>query len=218
LYHQSDLGHALTADLMHAVVTAPVMVRRPAVAVTNIVAFDSVSRADSVGLDGTESGQWYTAEASAWNVSGGRIHRASGPGGVLGFDVGLFDVSFATDLIVPTAGSAGVAVRCDIAAGSRLTAYFSATGTLTLAKVVAGTVTTFGTFASGLAASTACRLGIKAVGSTLTVTLNGAQVMTHNLSAGDLAVFSAFTQVGVRQSHGTTPDVANFKNLTASSA
>ena len=182
------------------------------------MAFDSVSRADSLGLDGTESGQWYTALASAWNVSGGRIHRASGPGGVLGFNVGLSDVSFATDLIVPTAGSAGVAVRCDIAADSRLTAYFSATGALTLAKVVAGAVTVFGTFASGLAASTACRLGIKAVGSSLTVTLNGAQVMTHTLSEGDLALFAGFTQVGVRQSTGITPDVANFKNLTARTA
>jgi hypothetical protein len=127
-------------------------------------------------------------------------------------------VSFATDLIVPTAGSAGVAVRCDIAAGSRLTAYFSTTGILTLAKVVAGTVTTFGTFASGLAASTACRLDIKAVGSALTVTLNGAQVMTHTLSAADLALFAGFTQVGIRQSTGTTPDVASFKNLTARAA
>jgi len=60
-------------------------------------------------------------------------------------DVGLSDVGFATDLIVPTAGSAGVGVRCNIAVGSRLTAYFSATGTLTLARVVARTVTTFGT-------------------------------------------------------------------------
>ena len=60
-------------------------------------------------------------------------------------DVGLSNVGFATDPIVPTARSAGVGVRCNIAVGSRLTAYFSATGTLTLARVVARTVTTFGT-------------------------------------------------------------------------
>jgi hypothetical protein len=227
LVHQSDRGHALTADVMHASVTAPVAVPAPAAvratvagpapvaAATDIVAFDTVSRADSVGLDGTESGQTYTAQASDWNVTGGRIHRASGPGGFLGFDVGLSDVGFATDLIVPTAGSAGVGVRCDIAVGSRLTAYFSATGTLTLAKVVAGTLTTFATFASGLVAGTACRLAIKAVGSALTVTLDRVQVMTHTLSDGDLALFAGLTQVGVRQSNGTTPDVASFKNLTA---
>jgi GDSL-like Lipase/Acylhydrolase family len=224
LIHQSDRGHALASDVIHATVTAPVVspasVVVPALvaAATDIVAFDTVSRADSVGLGGTESGQWYTAQASAWNVFGGRIHRASGPGGFLGFDVDLSDVSLSTDLIVPTAGSAGVGVRCDIAVGSRLTAYLSATGTLTLAKVVAGTLTTFGARDSGLVAGTACRLGIKAVGSALTVTLNGAQVMTHTLSAGDLALFAGFTQVGVRQSNGTTPDVASFKNLTARAA
>lgn len=131
LVHQSDRGHALTADVMHASVTAPVAVPAivagpaPVAVATDIVAFDTVSRADSVGLDGTESGQTFTAQAGDWNVSGGRIHRASGPGGFLGFDVGLSDVGFATDLIVPTAGSAGVGVRCDIAAGPRLTAYFS---------------------------------------------------------------------------------------------
>ena len=230
LVHQSDRGHALTSDVLHASVTAPVAVPAPVAirvslvgpapvaAVTDIVAFDTVSRPDSVGLDDTESGQTYTAQASSWNVLGGRIHRAAGAGGFLGFDVGLSNVGFATDLIVPTAGSAGVGVRCNIAAGSRLTAYFSATGTLTLAKVVAGTVTTLGTFASGLVASTPCRLGIKAVGSALTVTLNGVQVMTHTLSAGDLALFAGMTQVGVRQSNGTTPGVASFKNLTARSA
>jgi len=103
------------------------------------VAFDTVSRADSVGLGGTDSGQTYLAQASNGNVSGGRIHRAAGLGGFLGFDVGLSNLDFATDLIVPTAGSAGGGVRCNIAVGSRETAYFSATGTLTLAKVVDGT-------------------------------------------------------------------------------
>ena len=82
-----------------------------------------------MGLGGTESGQRYIAQASDWNVSGGRIHRAAGQGGFLGFDVGLSNVRFAADLIVPTAGSAGVGVRCNIAVGSRLTAYFSATDT-----------------------------------------------------------------------------------------
>ncbi len=88
----------------------------------------------------------------------------------------------------------------------------SSTGAVKLQKKAGATYTDLATGTATWPQDTMHRLGFRMAGNVATVTVDGATIITHTLTGGDITTFAAATSAGLLAFDTTT----RFDNLTIS--
>lgn len=165
---------------------------------SNAIVHDSFDRADSTsGLGTADSGHPWTTVAGTWGITSGRAVASAPAIGVV--DVGTADVDITgTVTIGGTFNGTGISLRT-IDTSNRLLVYLSALNTLSLVKLVGGSLTTLVNASVSYATGDTLTMRVVAKGDVINVWADGVLRIQHVLSTSDQTLFGAVNRHGLRE-------------------
>ena len=159
------------------------------------------------------AGIW-TTNRGTWTITSGQL-SASTPHATATISAGLTNVSAQATLLDAngTSRAAGVAINHTGPSRIYLAAVLSGGNTAELRLIDGNSVSTLAAVAATVTASTVVR--ITRVGTAVTVSVNGAQVLTFALTPGQVSTLSGGTRVGLYWNSGTS---IRFTDIVATQA
>ena len=157
---------------------------------------------------------WAT-NLGTWSISSGQL-AATTTNATATVNAGLTDVSAEATVVGANGTSRIAGVAINHTGGTRiyLAAALSGPGTAQLLLVNGNTVSTLTSATATITATTVVR--ITRVGAAVTVSVNGALVISFTLSAGNVTTLSGGTRTGLYWNSGTTIRFTNFLVTQAS--
>lgn len=158
---------------------------------------------------------WAT-NLGTWSISSGELAATGKVNSTASVNAGLTDVSAEATVIGANGTSRIAGVAINHTGGTRiyLAAALSGPGTAQLLLVNGNTVSTLASATATITATTVVR--ITRVSTAVTVSVNGALVISFTLSAGNVTTLSGGTRTGLYWNSGTTIRFTNFLVTAAS--
>lgn len=206
LIHQTDVGHALMADLVYRALTPA-----PSTPLAPLVLSDSYTRPNGApGVAELPAGAPYTALSGTWAIAGNKLGLTAG--GSIAVESGIADVDV-TAVIEKGAGNPTPGLLFRVSDDSNRLGFFlnPGTGTVQLYRMDAGVNTALISPAFTFN-RTYYVMRVLARGAQIECYVNGTNVLSYTLSSGDQTKFGVFTKVGFRSS--TAPTDLKFWGLT----
>jgi lysophospholipase L1-like esterase len=192
--HQNNLGHKLMAE------TILKELRLPAAIPQNFAVYDYFNRPAGGTLGMASNGQLWTPQGAATATIQGDKAKLTAAGTVL-LESGLFDIEFAANIVPAVGAQSGIVFRA-LDDANRLGLFANTTAnSVELFITKAGTTTSLSANGFTFASGKEHELRVKVKGNLVTGFVNGAQVITHTLSAGNEGTG---TKIGIRS--GTALD------------
>ena len=156
----------------------------------------------------------WTTNLGTWTITSGQL-AATTANATATVNAGLTNVSAEATVIGANGTSRIAGVAINHTGGTRiyLAAALSGPGTAQLLLVNGNTVTTLASVAATITATTVVR--ITRIASAVTVSVNGALVISFTLSAGNVTTLSGGTRTGLYWNSGTT---IRFTNILVTQA
>jgi lysophospholipase L1-like esterase len=204
--HQTDVGHALMADLIYRALTPA-----PSQPLAPLQLSDTYTRPNGAPVAAeTPVGATYTALSGTWAIAGNKLGLTAG--GSIAVESGLADLDI-TAVIEKGAGSPTPGLLFRVSDDSNRLGFFlnPSTGTVQLFRMDAGVNTAIASTAFTFD-RTYYVMRVLARGASIRCYVNGTLRLSHTLSGADQTKFGVFTKVGFRSS--TAPADLKFWGLT----
>jgi lysophospholipase L1-like esterase len=190
--HQTNFGHKLMAE------TILKELRLPAAQPSNFAVYDYFNRPAGGTLGMASNGQLWTPQGAATaTIQAGKAKLTAG--GTVLVESGLFDLEYSANIVPAANAQSGIVFRA-VDDANRLGLFANTTSNaVELFITKAGTTTSLTANGFTFAAGREHELRVKLKGNLVTGFVNGTQVITHTLSAGNEGTG---TKIGFRSGAG----------------